>query len=115
MLSKSTTFVIGSGASCEFNLPDGPKLIGEIAEALDIRWGDMENRWTHGDTQIANSFQRLNEPGHTWQQACWRIRDGLPGLADSIDSYLDNHRDDADMQRVGRAAIVKCILAAEVP
>jgi hypothetical protein len=113
MLSKSTTFVIGSGASCEFNLPDGPKLIGEIAKALDIRWDDMKGGYVSGDSQIAETFRRLNEKGHAWQQACWRIRDGLPGLADSIDSYLDNHRADTDMQRVGRAAIVKCILAAE--
>lgn len=114
MLSKSTTFVIGSGASCEFNLPDGHKLIGKIASALDIRWDDMKGRYISGDPQIAETFRRANTSGgNAWQRACWRIRDGLPGLADSIDSYLDNHRDDVDMQRVGRAAIVKCILEAE--
>jgi hypothetical protein len=114
MLSKPTTFVIGAGASCEFGLPDGPALITKIAASLDIQWDRRERHFSKGDAQIAETFRHASAgTADGWHEACWRIRDGLPGLADSIDSYLDNHRDDVDMQRVGRAAIVKRILEAE--
>jgi len=112
MFSKPTTFVIGAGASCEFGLPDGPALVTKIAAALDLRYDIGERRYILGDPQIAETF-RNNSDDNAWQQAGWRIRDGLPDFGDSIDSYLDNHRDDAEMQRVGRVAIVKRILDAE--
>lgn len=112
MLARPTTFIVGAGASCEFALPDGSKLTQSISRSLDIRYEDAGTRLVSGDAQLAETFRRHSSDGE-WQRACWRIRNGLPGLSDSIDIYLANHSDDAEAQRVGRAAIVKEILSAE--
>jgi hypothetical protein len=55
--------------------------------------------------QMRNNVQEF-------QQAAWRIRDGI-ALAQSIDDFLDIHRNNANLNLYGKAAIVKAILEAE--
>jgi hypothetical protein len=40
MLKESTVFVVGAGASSEFNLPIGTDLAIEISAKLDVRFDD---------------------------------------------------------------------------
>lgn len=111
MLREPTTFIVGAGASAEFGLPTGNDLQAKISKLLDIRYD--AGRMTSGDHQIFEVLRNeaANE-AREYQQACWRIRDGL-ALSLSIDNFMDKHNEDNRIQLAGRLAIAKSILEAE--
>src|ERR1700730_12832562 len=59
--------------------------------------------------QITENLQR---EGRELQDAGWLIRDGI-ALQQSIDDFLDLHRENPHVNLFGKAAIVKTILEAE--
>ena len=111
---KKTVFVLGAGASCEVGLPIGSELTDSIADKLDIAF-DFD-RLKHGDPVIAEAYHVLRAQSQVdpnqLRHAGLRIREAMP-LARSIDNFLDQHKDDEFIVRVGKLAIVRCILAAE--
>lgn len=114
MLKSKTVFIVGAGASCEANLPAGGALKRIIYDKLDFRSDEFKGRESHyGDggmyEWIRRQFPR-NVPGYL--TACKRIRDGIL-LSASIDDFLDVHRDDKDMEVIGKATIARAILEAE--
>jgi hypothetical protein len=117
MLRKKTVFVIGAGASSEFNLPVGVELAKKISEKLNVKFSNPfdDSRGYHqsGDHDLFDSVRRaFPEQGNHYHQAGLRIRDAVI-LASSIDDFLHVHRHDQRVVNFGKAAIVKCILEAE--
>jgi hypothetical protein len=115
MLRKKTVFVIGAGASHEFNLPVGVDLAKTISAKLDIKVRNpySESYHTSGDHDLFDSVRRsFPQQDNLYQEAGWRIRDAVI-LASSIDDFLHVHRHDERIVNFGKATIVKCILEAE--
>lgn len=113
MFKRRTLFIVGAGASAEVDFPVGRQLAQQIGTKMDIRfeWGDkpigtgdhdLYSHIVHARRQEANQFQK----------AAWRIRDGIP-FAQSIDDFLDQHRNDAYVNLYGKVAIVQAIIEAE--
>lgn len=115
MLNRPTTFIIGAGASAEFGLPDGRALMTQVSQALDVRFDRRTHGLISGDDHIVETLKShfRNDLSARWMGACRQISAALPSLAASIDSYLDNHVDDENIQLAGRLAIVRSILNAE--
>jgi hypothetical protein len=114
MLRNKTLFVVGAGASHEFKLPLGSELALQISTKLDVRFEHFgEERTGTGDHALFEQIRRkYPREADEYQKSGWLIRDGIV-LANSIDDFLDLHRDDERTVRYGKAAIVKCVLEAE--
>jgi hypothetical protein len=105
---KKTTFVIGAGASADFNLPLGRTLAEHIRAALDDEFGDdhtsQSGRITH-----ALGMQGYNEQD---VQAARDLR-GMLLRSPTIDHALYTLRARPPVVRVGKAAIAELILKGE--
>lgn len=118
MLRKKTVFVIGAGASHEFDLPVGVELAKRISEKLNVKFSNpyADRRSSHesGDHDLFESIRRGAPQGEggEYQKAGLRIHNAVI-LASSIDDFLHVHRHDERMVGFGKAAIIKCILEAE--
>lgn len=118
MLRKKTVFIIGAGASHEFDLPVGVELAKKISEKLNVKFSNAyaDRRSSHesGDHDLFESIRRAAPQGEggEYQKAGWRIYNAVI-LASSIDDFLHAHRHDERMVSCGKAAIIKCILEAE--
>lgn len=81
---------------------------------MDIRYEFGHKPIGSGDydlfSQILYSSHRENVG--QFQKAAWRIRDGI-GFSQSIDDFLDQHRNDECVNIYGKAAIVEAVLEAE--
>jgi hypothetical protein len=114
---RKATFVIGAGASHELNLPVGSKLKLSIAELLDLRF--RHGAQQSGDVELWEAVKehcrRGTDPGPTADRcfsAAHAIREAMP-QATSIDSFVDAHAGNDEIELVAKLAIVRCILAAE--
>jgi hypothetical protein len=113
LFKKQTLFVVGAGASVEFDLPLGRKLASMIKVKMDIRFEDGMRQIGTGDFDLYSQLTRqIQSDARELQEAAWLIRDGI-GLAQSIDDFLDLHRTNQYVHRYGKGAIVKTILEAE--
>jgi hypothetical protein len=113
MFKRRTLFVLGAGASVEVGLPLGSQLSNTIGTKLDIRFDFETTSVGDGDMNLFENIRaKFPREAREYQQAGWRIRDGIP-LANSIDDFLDLHRDNERLVRYGKAAIVKSVLEAE--
>jgi hypothetical protein len=119
MLRQKTVFIVGAGASCEVGFPTGAMLKDEIAELLDIKYGEYGSRQQSGDERICHYLREatrdfnLNGNINPLLHKCWQIVEVLPTAAISIDNYLDAHQGDAALELCGKLGIVKAILDAE--
>jgi hypothetical protein len=114
-MRKQTLFIVGAGASSEAGLPTGKGLIDIIASKLDFRIKNGSRVDGFGDDDILDIFQQRTQtrPGiQSYLEAAWRVRDGVI-YSNSVDSFMDVHRDDSKIQLCGKLAIVKSILEAE--
>jgi len=116
---RKNTIIVGAGASKEFNLPTGEELKTQISSMLDIRYDTFGQHLIAGDRVIANTIQYLcrelsgNMNYNAALGEAWKIRDNMP-LAPSIDNFLDTHRDNELLVKVGKIAIARAISLAEV-
>lgn len=115
---KSLVLVLGAGASHEVNLPVSADLKTRIAAHLDIRY-ENGSQQVSGDrciTQALRTIAAATDGG--WEDispllhACELIRDAMP-QAESIDNFIDSHRNDPRIAICGKLAIARCILEAE--
>ncbi|MAL40612.1 hypothetical protein [Thalassospira sp.] len=116
MFERKTVFVIGAGASKEFNLPVGLELRDIISDKLNILYSDGVS-FSNGDRAIDIALRRHsdNNRSDNYSQlidAAWAVRDGVK-QAVSIDSYLDSHRDNQKIVLCGKLAILSSIIEAE--
>lgn len=112
MLRDRTLFVVGAGASKEFDFPVGSELAAQIAKKLDIRFEGFDEPAGAGDYELYEAIKRVGGNNDNLLQACWLIRDGIE-LSYSIDNFIDTHRHDQRVALCGKLAIAKCILDAE--
>lgn len=119
MFKSKTVFIVGAGASCEAGLPSGEALKTEIANRLDIRFGDYGNTLKSGDIGIIEALReasRLEGTGgdiNRYLPDCWRISEVVPTASISIDNFIDAHRGNKSIELCGKLGIVKSILDAE--
>jgi hypothetical protein len=115
MRDRRTLFIVGAGASSEAGLPIAKGLIDIIANKLDFRMQNGSRLQGFGDDDILDIFQQHEKTRQGMQayfEAAWRVRDGIV-YSNSIDTFLDVHREDPRIQLCGKMAIVKSILEAE--
>jgi hypothetical protein len=114
MFHSKTVFVVGAGASAEVGMPPGAMLRDIIRKRFDLKQsylgefeGDAE---TLSDLRRASMMRNVGVPELV--AACSRIRTGLL-LENSIDDFLDIHKDDELVKLCGKIGIARSILAAE--
>jgi hypothetical protein len=113
MFHYKTVFVLGAGASHEFNLPVGSTLGTTIGTKCDIRYQSNGLPGDSGDIQLWDAIaEQFQTERREYQHAAWKIRDGIE-LVRSIDDFLDAHEGDHRIKLIGKTAIAKSILEAE--
>jgi hypothetical protein len=113
MFNRKTLFVLGAGSSAEVDLPVGKTLAQNIGRKMDILFELGHKPIGSGDMDLYNQMTgQFRNNVQEFQSAALLIRDGI-GLAQSIDDFLDIHRNNAHLNLYGKAAIVKAILEAE--
>ncbi len=113
MLRSKTVFVLGAGASKEANLPIGSELRKIIAKRLEFKFDTSDHLQGSGDRKL---FEMLNSKYrneiNNYLKACRVIRDGIIH-ADSIDDFIDDHKNNEYVVVCGKLAIFSSILEAE--
>jgi hypothetical protein len=113
MFKRKTLFIIGAGASAEVDFPVGIQLARTIGKKMDIRFEHEFTPIGDGDYGLySHIVHSLPQERQQYQQASWRIRDGI-AFAQSIDDFLDQHRNDQYVNLYGKAAIVQAVVEAE--
>lgn len=116
MFRSKTLFVVGAGASKEVGLPIGAELKVQIAKKANIQFSDGITQST-GDRVIGQALRVLSagkgqqEYNHYFA-AMRALHEGMP-LSESIDNFLDAHREDEKIVLCGKLAITQSILESE--
>ena len=109
-----TVFVIGAGASQEVGLPVGSELKDKIANALtptrDHTFSAINCREIYEAIVNVCSLYKLSFD--LLLNACNDISKAMP-LSDSIDSYINTHKDNKEIEICAKLGIVYEILTAE--
>lgn len=118
MKSKKIVFVVGAGASNEFDLPVGEKLKSVIANLLDFNFQNDDGS-TSGDSTIFQAMRFLSiDESEDFKEidkfidSALQIRNAMP-QAISIDNFIDNNRGDKYLELSAKLAIVRSILDTE--
>jgi hypothetical protein len=113
MFTRQTLFILGAGSSSEVGLPVGTKLAETIGKKMDVRFEFGNRPIGTGDIDLFMQLtSQLQLDVQEYQHAAWLIRDGIM-LCQSIDDFLDIHRNNERINLYGKAAIVKSVLEAE--
>lgn len=115
MIRTKTTLVVGAGASCELQFPDGKEFLQRIAAGFDFqRLGgglespDLAAMAAHVDElakQARVKKEALVEAGQTIRSAA--------RISSSIDAILEQHGDNPMVVALGKLAIAHYTLTAE--
>jgi hypothetical protein len=113
-----TVFVIGAGASAEVGMPIGSGLKKIISRALefDTYYTDENTGEKSVVIDAIKYYSKYKESQGTYGRdplhCALEISEALP-LAESIDNYLNSHKEDKDIEVCGKIAIVYSILKSE--
>lgn len=115
MIRSKTTLVIGAGASCEIEMPDGREMLSKIAQGFDftrlggeLQTRDMQMLATHFD----KFARRIGSKREDLMRAGMKIRTSAR-VGSSIDSILEQHNQDQLVMAAGKLAIIYYTLQAE--
>ncbi|WP_296203141.1 SIR2 family protein [uncultured Hyphomicrobium sp.] len=113
MFLDKTVIVVGAGASFEAGLPLGQELRGLIAKLTNFlfQYGSFKGGDYDFWQQLIRSPQFSGDANRA-ATACAKIARGISYVS-SIDSFLEVHRGDADIQHCAKAAIAKLVLDGE--
>lgn len=112
MFRSDTTFVIGAGASAEFNLPVGAKLAENIRENARIRNDKFQAYLADAELQYAirRCWPEFNlNDLHVAMRRIWEAID----TSVSIDAFIHRNRTDENVILMGKALIAWNIAQAE--
>lgn len=120
MLTRKTTFIIGAGASLDFDFPLGDGLRTRIIDLLAIDDPNTSINFSDPGLALLMRQRATREAGvnqwtdrmDVYRRAASMIRDGLP-FARSIDSFLEGLRDEPEVVFLGKLAIATTILRSE--
>jgi hypothetical protein len=113
VFNRRTLFVVGAGATAEAGMPVGTSLASTIGKKMDIRFDMGTEHVGTGDLELFSHMRNtFRAEANEYQRAGWLIRDGIT-LSQSIDDFLDLHRNNERVNLYGKAAIVKAVLEAE--
>src|SRR5262245_33063343 len=113
MFRRRTLFVVGAGASCEARLPIGTQLANTIAKKLTPKEDTVSGGVTNfDDRELYRPLLRHSAGINDFVKAAYLINRGVR-LSSSIDDFLNIHRKNAQVLKLGKAAIVRSILEAE--
>jgi hypothetical protein len=113
MFRSNTVVVVGAGASFEAGLPLGAALKNEISRLTKFHFS--YGSFKDGDHDFWQELLRSSHFSGDQQRAasaCAKISQGIPFVS-SVDSFLEIHRSDPDIQHCAKSAIVKSILDGE--
>jgi hypothetical protein len=116
MINSQTVFVIGAGASVDFDLPLGDALTGNISKALsqiDVDDGYPSLKapavWHGAITRsVISTGRNINDYVNAARTIARDVQ-----LRPSIDEYLRLHRENDVIRELGKMAIYDCILKGE--
>lgn len=115
MIRSKTTLVVGAGAGCELEMPDGKDMLNKIAQGFDFsRLGsDLQTR---DMLTLAKHYealgQRAGTSGAKLQEGAGRIRTSVR-VGTSIDAILEQHSQDPLVIAAGKMAIAYYTLQSE--
>lgn len=113
MFHKPTVLVVGAGASSEFELPLGSKLMEHVGATLHFRFEQPFNKVVSGDPHLASLLiKELGDKVNDYTVAANKIVDVLPGF-NSMDEALNYLSENEIYTWVGKVAIAHCMLRAE--
>src|SRR4051794_22218360 len=112
MFNRRTLFVLGAGASHELKMPLGIKLAEIIHNKLNLEFNDWGDFSGGPDKALARDLRSAFQSIRGWGAAARVIHDGILG-AHSIDEFLEIHKENDLVVRIGKAAIARSILEAE--
>jgi hypothetical protein len=114
MFEKQTVIVVGAGASCEYGLPLGGELLGQISSSIDFT-NDRIGK-SKADEQLANyirtNYQEKPRALEDIGRICERMRKVFEGYQ-SIDEGLHYLRGEPYAVEIGKLAIARAISSAE--
>lgn len=116
MIRTETTLVIGAGANCEIEMPDGAELLARIAAGFDfdrlgtqVQTRDMvalAEIFDANAERLGTTYENLLDAGRTIKQAS--------RVTSSIDAVLEQYgSDNADVIAAGKIALAFYTLQAE--
>lgn len=107
---KRQVYVLGAGASVDVKLPIGNELTTSIKKVLDFKFDSYTI--SRGDDVLRSAFSSAHKECEDWLAASQLIARSMP-LAPSIDNFVDVHKNNPAVSYCAKAAITRCILAAE--
>ncbi len=114
MFEPNTVFVIGAGASAEFGLPVGWKLLENIRDNSHFHFD--HGALTKGNRKIFDTVRaKYQRDQKMLEKAFTTFRDINRGVetAGSIDEYINRYSDDSLIAELGKIQIAHAILDAE--
>ncbi len=119
MFKDNTVFVIGAGASAEFELPVGWQLLQAIKDNCDFKL-DHFGQYLGGSREVYSHYLKIFGTSDAQKvdqfnlrlEKSWQIRDGIES-ADSIDEYIFRYTNDSLIAEVGKLHIANAISLAE--
>jgi hypothetical protein len=115
MRAAKTVFIVGAGASNEVGMPFGRAFLDIVSQKLSYKFKDPSLDPDSGDDDIRDVIQQYAQDRlglDRYLDAARRIREGIV-FSRSIDAFIDVHRDDERIQKLGKLAIAKTILEQE--
>ena len=116
MFNKKVVFVIGAGASCEANLPPSEKFKTQISKMVNIYF--ERGLMVLGDPKIYDAICLHTQGIPNGDPASFvhggrKIHEAIHQVS-SIDSFIDNHFGDFEVELCGKLGICRAILKAEL-
>lgn len=117
MFSEPTVFVVGAGASAEYDIAVGDRLKFKIADLLDFYFDG--HSLSRGDYQVAEHLKRhcqaatgIYQMSQEHFKSARLISQAMPHAL-SIDNFIDAHRGNESVALCAKLGIVKSILLEE--
>lgn len=115
MIRTKTTLVVGAGASCELQFPDGAELLARIAAGFDFaRVGSgLESADIKAMAALIGDIAKQARVKKEALMEAGQVIRSAARISGSIDSILEQHGDNPMVLAVGKLAIAHYTLDAE--
>jgi hypothetical protein len=98
MIRRPTVLILGAGASAEYEFPVGRSLLLQIVHEL------------RGPSQLQFVMKACGSSDELIKQFCRELSDSNQP---SVDAFLEQHKDNTDYEKLGKAAIAASLIRCE--